>query len=157
LTRGQCYNLIFWQFLPIFGKEIQKTNVTIQFLRKLVCILNKKGPILCENIFKIMASLPGCLNQPIVVPSESSRKKVDKKSRGKFDQSSSFILADAILFFQLRRKFFFLPKISIWWNKSWDWKKTGNRLQIKHMSGSGVARWFIFKPKIPVWVNFGVP
>jgi hypothetical protein len=20
-----------------------------------------------------------------------------------------------------------------------------------------VARWFIFKPKIPIWVNFGVP
>jgi hypothetical protein len=22
---------------------------------------------------------------------------------------------------------------------------------------SGVARWFIFKAKIPIWVNFGVP
>jgi hypothetical protein len=21
--------------------------------------------------------------------------------------------------------------------------------------GSGVARWHIFKPKIPIWVNFG--
>jgi hypothetical protein len=22
---------------------------------------------------------------------------------------------------------------------------------------SRVARWFIFKPKIPIWVNFGIP
>jgi hypothetical protein len=24
-------------------------------------------------------------------------------------------------------------------------------------SSVGVARWFIFKPKIPIWVNFGGP
>jgi hypothetical protein len=29
---------------------------------------------------------------------------------------------------------------------------------LKHPSwGSGVARWYIFKPKIPIWVNFGGP
>jgi hypothetical protein len=28
--------------------------------------------------------------------------------------------------------------------------------QIAHCGCARVARWFIFKPKIPIWVNFGV-
>jgi hypothetical protein len=35
--------------------------------------------------------------------------------------------------------------------KTFESKKTQKRKERKN----GVARWFIFKPKIPIWVNFG--
>jgi hypothetical protein len=27
----------------------------------------------------------------------------------------------------------------------------------RHCGQSRVARWFVFKPKIPIWINFGRP
>jgi hypothetical protein len=33
--------------------------------------------------------------------------------------------------------------------------KPGNFFQLIFGTGGRVARWFIFKPKIPIWVNFG--
>jgi hypothetical protein len=31
-----------------------------------------------------------------------------------------------------------------------------NSLLLQLILGSGVARWFISTPKIPIWVNFGM-
>jgi hypothetical protein len=39
-------------------------------------------------------------------------------------------------------------------------EKSGNLAQrwvLTFIVGVGVAKWFIFKPKIPIWVNFGGP
>jgi hypothetical protein len=33
----------------------------------------------------------------------------------------------------------------------------GLKTHLKRLSSSRVARWFLFKPKIPIWVNFGGP
>jgi hypothetical protein len=33
----------------------------------------------------------------------------------------------------------------------------GSHLTLKRLVASRVARWFGFKPKIPIWVNFGGP
>jgi hypothetical protein len=36
------------------------------------------------------------------------------------------------------------------------WTQAQNLANCKRIS-TGVARWFVFKPKIPIWVNFGGP
>jgi hypothetical protein len=34
--------------------------------------------------------------------------------------------------------------------------KIGNKT-VRNGLGGRVARWYIFKPKVPIWVNFGGP
>jgi hypothetical protein len=63
---GRCYDHNLMRFLPIFGEKIgvflKRLEVMIKLSQKSSCSLSKKrhfSPLFCENIFKVITSVPG--------------------------------------------------------------------------------------------------
>jgi hypothetical protein len=50
-----------------------------------------------------------------------------------------------------------LRKVPIFWNEFLDHQNLSLNIIITPHDWTGVARWYIFKPKIPIWVNLGGP